>query len=440
MKLANLTQPREALCEVRNIVLHSHTSRIERFLLLGTIVFMPLENHIPNLAGFSILFILFGVLACYAVVNGPHIVDRIWMHPVLVAAYMFVGFSSLLEFASPRSDYNDVVRFALMIGGAVLFAALCRDRLALEACCYGSMGAALWLGVIILLTSYGTLGGMEATNYDQASQIRVQAFRDLPIHNNINIMAFICSQGGVAALAFALTGSPRRRKLFFAIACSALVASFFPMSRGGIAITILSSAVVLYAYGIKQARVLILVGILGASIFMLVPEGIWSRMVFSTESNDGKMEARASLYVEAFEHVSDYLVTGVGAGNCMSIGDWSCGVHNSFLHVTINWGLIGLSVFLLVIWQAYRCLPERCGRDAIALAVLGIAVSSLLWLFVIHNIYDKVFSLALGMLIASHCWIWPNGIVQPSVKDDETPHSDARFNSFNGDHGRSFTL
>lgn len=395
------------LAPVPRLSLNRPTALPERVLLLGTIVLMPLENHIPNVAGFSILFILFAVLACRAVLNGPHILDRVWLHPVFVAAYGFIIVSSLMESAGPQSDYHDIVRFAFMVGGALLFAVLCRDRRALEACCYGYMGAALWLGVVILLTSYGALSGAEATGYVEASRMRVQAFRDLPIRNNLNIMAFICSQGGVVALAFALTGLPQRRKLFFVIALFCLVASFFPMSRGGIAITIMSSAVVLYACGIRQARVLVPVGILGASIFVLIPVAIWSRLSFSTDTYGGQIDARAILYVEAFDHLGDYLMTGVGAGNCLSLGEWSCGVHNSFLHVTINWGLIGLATFSLIIWRAFHSLPKQSKSDTLALCVTGIAASSFFWLFFVHNFYDKAFSMALGILIAYRAWIWP---------------------------------
>jgi hypothetical protein len=121
------------------------------------------------------------------------------------------------------------------------------------------------------------------------------------------------------------------------------------------------------------------------------------------------MEVRASYLVHALEGLPDYFLTGVGAGSCLSLGDWSCGVHNSFLHVTIFWGIVGLSGLLFLIWQGYRCIPKPCGLDPLALGILGVAVASVLLLFVGHNFYHKIFSISLGLLAASHYWIWPYG-------------------------------
>jgi hypothetical protein len=234
------------------------TTRPERWLLLATIVLMPLEDHIPSVGGFSFAFVLFSVLAAAALLHGPQPLSRVAMHPLFIAAYLFIGLAGVMEATSPEPDYSDIVRFGLMVAGAILVATVCRDRPALEACFYGQMGSALWLGVIVILTSYGTLSGLEATDYDTASQMRVQAFKDMPVRGNLNGMAFTCTQGGLAALAFALAGEPRRRKWFIAIALFCLIASFFPMSRGGIAIAVVSYTVLLYAFGVNKGKALML--------------------------------------------------------------------------------------------------------------------------------------------------------------------------------------
>lgn len=415
----------------RNVLPCSGTTPAERFLLLATIILLPLQVHIPAVAGFSSLFLVFAVLAGYVMINRPRFLDRIWIHPVFVAAYIFLFVSGLCEFTSPLSMYDDIARSALMVGGAIVVATLCRDRLALGACLYGYIAAALWLSVVLFLTSYGTLRGVAATDFIEATQVRAQVFSDTPVKANLNALAFTCLQGGVVAFAFTLSGvSLLRRRLFFAIAIFCFVASFLTMSRGSVAIAVLSCAAILYARGIGHGRAFILAGVLCACVFLLVPDVIWSRMAFSTEGDQGK-EGRAVLYTAALEHLPEYIVTGVGAGNFWK--KWGFekgfargsafsydvgGVHNSFLQVTIYWGVLGLFSFIGVIWQAYRCLPTRCGNDPLALSLLGIAVSLVLLLPFTHNFYDKMFSLGLGMLVASRYWVWLNGIVQPIKQQD----------------------
>jgi O-antigen ligase len=155
------------------------------------------------------------------------------------------------------------------------------------------------------------------------------------------------------------------------------------------------------------------------------------------------MESRAELYTVALQHFPDYFISGVGAGNYFNkwgiqngfairsykVGNIVVGVHNSFLQVVINWGLIGLLAFLAVIWRAYRCLPKKIyAKDDLALGILGISVALALWLLQSHNFYIKDFSLGLGILVGARYWIWPAGIVsavevkQGSLSDRNRPY------------------
>ena len=87
-------------------------------------------------------------------------------------------------------------------------------------------------------------------------------------------------------------------------------------------------------------------------------------------------------------------------------------VHNIFLQVLIFWGLIGFLAFLAMIWPAYRCLPCTCGKDVLALGMLGIAVSLLLMMPFHSELYYKGFSLGLGMLVAYQRWLAPSSVAQ----------------------------
>jgi O-antigen ligase len=394
---------------------------------VATIFLLPLESHFPGVFGFSILFIFFAVLGMYVLMCRVKALDVIWIQPVFLAAYVFIGVCALLESVSPIPRYSDVFRFGQMIGGAILVASLCRDRLALRTCLYGYIGQALWLSVVLFLTSYGALQGVTAANFDEASVIRGRVIGNSAVGGNFNGFALMCVQGGMVALVFALAErSSRHNTLLSAAGVMCLIASLLAMSRTSVAIGLVTCSAILYAQGIRHWKTVLLLGTLGLCIYLVVPEAVWSRMTFSTDVRDGKMEGRADLYWRASMYLDEYLIWGIGSGNFWQKWGFEhdfasgsrgsvdvSGVHNTFLQVTINWGLPGLIALLLLIWQAYRCLPKRCGGDPLALSLLALAVSLGLFLGFTHNFEDKLYSMGIGMLAASRYWIWPSRTLFP---------------------------
>lgn len=404
----------------------SRTTQAERFLLLIAIVILPLQDYFPALAGMSVMFLVYAALAAYVIMNRQRTLGEILCHPCFVAAYIFIGVSALLEFSSPLSRYEEIIRFAQMIGGAVCVAVLCRDRSALAVGLYGYIVTALWVSIVLYLTSYGALQGMQADDFHQASKVRAQAFGDKPMGANINGLAMWCTQGAIVAFALSLSHRFKHlRILLVGIATFCLIASFLPMSRGAAVSSLVSFAVILYAHGVRQGKALILVSFLGIGIYAVVPDAVWSRMVYSTEVGEGgKMEARASLYTTALNRLPEYIVAGVGAGNfdqkwglekgfARHRGDGvvAQGVHNALLQITIYWGVLGLLMFLWIIWCIYRSIPLRCGRDELSLALLGIIVSLGLFLLQTHGFYAKQFTLGVGLLVGARQWIFTRGMV-----------------------------
>jgi hypothetical protein len=408
---------------VRDIVPQSRTSLVERCLLFTAIVTLPLEKHVPTVAGMSLSFLIFAVLAAYIIVNRPRALGKIWYHPVFIAAYAFVGVSALLEFSSPLSRYEETIRFAQMIGGVVCVAALCRDRSGLAVGLYGYIGAALWVSTVLYLTSYGMLKEVGETNsFQEASNLR--GHLDTGITANINALAFVCTQGVIVAFALSLSDRLKHLRIpLLGLGVFCLVAAFLPMSRGAAVISFVSIAAILYAHGVKQGKALIFAAIVGMGIYVLVPDAVWSRMSFSTEvRGNGKMEARARVYTTALNHLPEYVIGGVGAGNYyarwgLQKGLFSratgnvLGAHNVLLQITIFWGVLGLFMYLWFVWLVYRSIPLRCGRDELSLALLGIMVSLAMLILDSHSFYDKWFAFGIGMVLGARQWIWPTGVV-----------------------------
>lgn len=416
----------------------SPTSSVERVLLALTIIALPADNHLIILPGISVVYVLFGAIAVYVMAFRFSELLETLSHPAFIAAYLFLFIGFVMELTAVNNSYDELIRIAQMIVGAVLVASLCRDLPALEMACYGYLVAGVWLSILLFTTSYGALSDVTATNFHEASQLRERAFEDNPLQANLNSMAFGAGQAAVVALAWALKArTPLHRNLCIGLGFICMVGAFLPLSRGGVVIMIGSCASVMYAFGLRQGKAVLIAVLLGGAVLASVPQSVWSRMSFTFEAHEGKVEGRARVVGTAIDHLPEYFLTGVGAGNFWT--SWGrrtelatdsgrvSGVHNCFMQVTLYWGVLGLMALLLVFWQAYRCVPWFSHRDAASLCVLGIGVSLLLYSMVIHSIYAKEFSLGLGLLAGADRWIWPHGVVYADplygTRRVSTPHA-----------------
>ena len=391
------------------------TTGLERLLLFAVIALVPLQDHVPNIAGFSVMYIMFALLAGYVLLWRTNSLGKVLCHPAILAGWALVGTAGFMELANDSAGYYEILRIGLMVLGAVLVAALCRDRQAMRVGYYGYLLASLGLTAFLLLTTYGKLDSASAQSFQGASKVRQEAFAESALGIDLNVMGFFAGQGAIVAVAMAVAESARwRRLVLLTVGIFCLVGSFLPMSRGAVVIVLVSCIAVLYARGITQPKVLLLLGILALSTALWVPDVALKRMEFTTEKHLGRMEGRAARYTAAVRHLPEYVLTGVGKGN-FSKGwgkqrGFGGGSHNCFVEVTIFWGLPGLLVLLAVVWQGYRCIPRLDAKDPLWLCLLGISISVLLESMVVQTVYAKQFSLALGMLVGSSLWIWPSNV------------------------------
>jgi hypothetical protein len=406
-----------AVSVVRKALPPPPTTTVERILLMALIAALPIEDHIPTVGGFSILFILFGVLAAYVFANRARTLNRIWLHPVFRAVYVLLLLCFLIEYGHGNAEYRQLLQFGFMFAGGVFVAVLCRDRSALRTALYGYIIGSVWLSVVILSATYGILSGATATSYREASAARAAATEDIGLEGNLNALAFLAVQGGVVALAMTLTArSAMRRGMMLGITAFCLLAAFLTMSRGGIGIAALCCSAIIFRYRASRLRSMAMAAALGILLMSLIPNVVFTRFTYSTE------DGRARSYNAVFETVSEYVLFGVGSGNFWNSwavrhgfitgGGKAMGAHNTFLQITINWGLPALLALLVLIWFVHRCIPKGCGNDALALCLPGIALSLFLIMFFSHNFYDKWYSLGLGLLVGANHWIWPNGTIQ----------------------------
>lgn len=210
------------------------TTTLDRLLLMATIILLPLEDHLPAIAGFSVLFILFGVLGLYNVLFRLRALSKVASHPVFLTAYLILILCTLIETVHPHPSYSELSRFGFMIAGAILIASFCRDQRALRIAMYGYVIASMWLSALLFLSSYGLLQGASADDYNQASYVRSEAAKEMSLSVNLNNVAIYTAQGTAVALALALTSRTIVwRNLLSVASLFCLIATFLPMSRGG---------------------------------------------------------------------------------------------------------------------------------------------------------------------------------------------------------------
>jgi O-antigen ligase/polysaccharide polymerase Wzy-like membrane protein len=415
----------DALSVVKKGQRSSPTTTIERLLLMAMIVIFPIEPFLPVVGEatttYTTTFIIFAISAGYVLLRRPGTLARTCIHPVFLAAFVFLILAALIESAHPFSHYIRIFRIGQMFVAATFVASLCRDRRALRASIYAFLIAGILVSILLLFTTYGALRDVTATDFSEAGKVRKDVFADSEMSGNS--FPFFASQGATVALALALMArSPLRRNLFLGITLFCTVATFLPMSRGVIVILGVSCATIMFAYGVRHARILFIAAVLAVGGLIWIPEAAFARLTIAEELRDGGGGTRRWVYKAAIDHLPEYLLTGVGAGNFK--GPWGestnfyrkkarsvYGAHNAFIQVTIFWGVTGLLMLIVVVYLAYRCLPRGGGKDVLVLCLYGIAIGLLVNMMFGHGLTSKQYSLALGLLVGGHRWIWPKSII-----------------------------
>ncbi len=407
------------------------TTAPERWLLMGAIVLMPLQDHLPNVAGFSLLFLTFGTLGTYLLVTRPYALISTAGHPVFLVLYTLLALCFWSESLNTNSDYFEVVRIGYMVGGAVVVAGYCRDRKLVRAGLFAYLVMGIWLSLFLIFNFYGALDAATATNLREAGRVRGAILGQNPLTANLNKLAFQTAQGAVVALGFALAArSLRLRILMLGTAVLCMVAVFVPMSRGGIVIAVVSGAAIMFSYKGKRTRALLAAAVLGAGVLLWAPSVALTRLSSSkiptSYQEPGAADGRIEVWIDAIKHLPEYAATGVGYGNFWGWWAKSRGLivaHNSFLQITIYWGFAAALVLGVAVWQVYRCLPKGCGADPLSLCLLGLTVSLVLRLLVSHNLADKDFALGIGLLVGARHWIWQKGTVAYTQSKRRRPFS-----------------
>jgi O-antigen ligase len=263
-------------------------------------------------------------------------------------------------------------------------------------------------GMYEILSKFGIYMGIShATPYDPTSPIRACGTTG---YCNFLAGFFELTLPLFASLYFFYPMSKTKKRIIVVLLAVSLIALLTTFSRGGL-LAIAVAAVALLVLGLRRfpqlgrhaLRVSVAVGVQLAIIFALLSEKLFMRVQFFMETMED--EVRLALMRNALEMIKHNPVVGVGLNNYPEAFftyevtgvdfEMLFPVHNTWLLITSEQGLIGLAAFLLfmlyIYFDARRAMRETSPLHA-ATAV-GLSVGLIAWLT--HNVVAPLYQSSL---------------------------------------------
>lgn len=377
-------------------------------LMVGMcLVLVPLDQRLPTAGGFSTLSIVIALIGYLAAVSAPAVVLRSLAHRVTLAGFSIVVVAMISESSRVYPSYDLVTRLMLFVFGIAVTAAVVRTARDLRVIQAAVVIMGSWLSFYIVATKFGALSSTQVTGFTQASALRAEVYESGVLDNNLNALAFLAALGAVTTLAWALELRGGRGALPLALlSAMQLLACMLTLSRDGILAGLLGCCfVILRAQGPKLRRITVAV-FAGLVVFAIAPSAVLERFQGGNAEND----ARSVIARAAVRNLDEYFWLGVGEyafnrtwgpSHGFARDGVVLGAHNSFLQVTIFWGILGLGALLLLAWLLLRAGAEFARVAETAQSTL---VSAWIWLVLLrllftHTLSDKSFAILIGVAV-----------------------------------------
>jgi hypothetical protein len=386
----------------------------ERILIFLTVFIVPFENDIPLVGRFSAPFVLFAIMGAYIFVFRLTALRRVISSGPFVLVTLFLLVAALTESFHQDSNFLAIGRTAQTAAGGVLLASLCRDARALRALMWGCILSGTLASWVLIRDGYSLLSSFGASDFISANQARLAFQEAATIEENFNTLSRVAALGAALGLLLALRrGGGRLRMVAITGTVICLIGLFLPMSRGGMISGAFLIAIVLYYSPVTLGKKAFVVIALTVVVMTLVPRVVFQRAQVVTAGRYA--DTRLMMYTAAVSNFPEYVGTGVGAGNFSRWGmkagfpsrERAIWVHNSFLQVFINWGIIPLFLYGCVFWFAFRTIPKNKNRDIHITGMLVLLVSLIMTLAFSHVLWTKYMAIALGAVVGLSRWARP---------------------------------
>ena len=307
--------------------------------------------------------------------------------------YIMATFTSVYVAGSLYSGMltSFFVLFAIIIQNAV------RTRRQLDMLIYSAVAAGVLVSAYgVFQYVFGAVGAAAWLDSEMFSEIGVRVFSTL---GNPNVLAKYLLLIIPFAFACVLTVKGKLTRLGFICALGAmLLCMLLTFSRGGWLGLIAAIAVFL----VLLDRRFILLGLVGIIVlYFALPDVILDRFFSIGDIGDTSTSYRLSIWLATIAMLRDFWFTGIGPGTAAfnrvyPLYSFNTVVsphsHNLYLQVMCDAGIVGISVFLIVLFSFFRNLFSSMSRESDRTSkIFQIAAISSIFGFLVQGMTDYSF-------------------------------------------------
>lgn len=330
---------------------------------------------------------------------------------ILRGFVIFLITISIVEAFHPNASYSNIIRSFMICASAVMIASVFMSDAGIEYIARTYVVSGALVAIYMFFSGYFVLLSSNATSFNEAELIRFKLISELKIDQDFNNLAFNQGLSFLLASVFFLKGSSNKiRSWYLIIMVLTFVGLTVTMSRGGFVTVLLSFLTVLIYFRIDAKRKWGIVMLFLVIILLLIPSAVLSRMDFGLGRNSEMNDGRSKVFAASMDAIVNEGALGVGEGNFWS--DWGKnsgfarysgagvsvrGTHNLFFQIIINWGLIGIITFVILLFQIFHFRPPRNEPNTTSLIFITVFVASLLYMAQIHNLQTKDFIILISV-------------------------------------------
>ena len=245
-------------------------------------------------------------------------------------------------------------------------------------------GGVAWVLTYLLVTNFVRLRRIifiQAASVAMVAAVSVVKGRNTPrlegvlngMYDNANDLAFALALSLPFCLAFLLQARSTIRKIFWLGCMLIMVAALFlTASRSGFIVLVISGVVLLWHFGVKGKRPMLIVSSL---LFVAIVtaaagghltkrfEAIGGNYDSEDQSAYGSFEDRKALMIHAAEAMLHYPLWGVGCKNFVTYsGEWR-EVHNAYLQIGAEGGIPAFILYILFFRAGFKNLAKLRKRE-----------------------------------------------------------------------------
>jgi len=289
------------------------------------------------------------------------------------------------------------------------------------------------LGALALDKSFwSTISGRDFSEYNDD-------LRDPGAMGYAGVNGLAAFEAQFATLAVALAGYEKRRLLRWGYAALALASLFcltFSLSRGGYAAVV---AGFLFIGLVKMRRLLVLMLVFGLVWTAVVPNAVRERVFMTWDTKDGGLDHSSEIRVDLWEDAmrvfdtSPIIGTGFNTYSYMGRVGIYKDTHNYFVKVLVETGVVGLLLFLWLLFRLWWVGLVMHWRAADPLVrSLGLGLAGWVVCVVVANFFGDRWSF---LQVNGYMWViaglaargWTLEQEQPLEEEEEPAQPDGIF-------------